>query len=308
MTALRAVALPLRLSVAAALLVLLVAAQPAQCGPPREAPWSAFTLQGARFGNTAVVAVERGMVAVAAAVPDFIESPRGEPLTASQPEIEKLSVTVSLTIFGGRRVRLENHLWFDPHTDTPLYLVRTRFGLKDYHQRFRFTREGAFRLQREPATAGETAKPPEAWTRIGRHFYPYPADGKLCPDIIESSQLILLAAARAAGPAWGVGPLCVFHKRQAHRVTLQTQPPQEVRFDYLEKRAAGERRRAGTVSAEGLRVASRPIGSYRGDVEDFIRGGARVFLHPAERLPLTVQGQMPLIGAVEMTLQTVEFR
>ena len=52
-----------------------------------------------------------------------------------------------------KRILLENRLWFDPRTNTPLYLERTRIGLKDYRQWFRFTAEGVFRLQQEPASA-----------------------------------------------------------------------------------------------------------------------------------------------------------
>lgn len=291
----------------AAGLLLLVAGQAA--GAPAAAPaWSSFTMQASRLGSTATAVVERRMVAAAAARSGFIDSPRGRPLEATQAEVQKLSTTVILEIAGGRRIRLENHLWSDPHTGSPLYLVRTRGGLKDYHQQFRFTREGVFRRQWEPASAREAAGPPESWTKRGEHFYPFPGEGGGCPPIIESSQLILLTEAFSDDPPGDFGPLCVFHKRQVHRVSVQPLPPQEVRFDYLEKRAEGETRRDGNVSAEGFRVFSRPIGAYRGSVEDFIRSGARVFIAPSERLPLMISGEMPLVGPVEMRLLAVDLR
>lgn len=270
--------------------------------------WSAFTMQATRFGSTATAVVERQRVAAAAATPAFIDSPRGRPLEATHAEVQRLSITVTLEITAGRRVQLENHLWSDPHTNTPLYLVRTRFGLKDYHQQFRFTREGVFRRQREPSSAREAGKPPESWTKRGEHFYPYSRESAGCPPIIESSQLIHLAEELWADPSAPPGPLCVFHKRQVHRVSVQPQPPQPIRFDYLERGTDGEQRRAGTVSVPGMRLASQPIGSYRGNVEDFVRDGTFFYLSPEGRWPLVAVGEMPLFGRVEMRLKEITFR
>ncbi len=291
----------------AAVLLITVAGGAAGAGSSIPA-WSSFTMQATRFGSTATAVVERQLIAAAAATPVFIDSPRGRPLEATRAEVQQLSITVTLEITGGRRVQLENHLWSDPHTNTPLYLVRTRFGLKDYHQQFRFTREGVFRRQREPSSAREASKSPESWTKRGEHFYPFPGESAGCLPIIESSQLIPLAEELWADPVAGPGPLCVFHKRQVHRVSVQPQPPQPIRFDYLERGADGEQRRTGTVSAPGVRLASRPIGSYRGGVEDFVRDGTFFYLSPEGRWPLMAIGEMPLFGRVEMSLKEVTLR
>lgn len=290
---------------AAALLILL--AGPATGAPPAAPAWSSFTMQASRLGSTATAVVERRMIAASAARSVFIDSPRGRPLETAQAEVQKLSITVVIEITGGRRIRLENHLWSDPHTGSPLYLVRTRDGLKDYHQQFRFTREGVFRRQREPASAREAAGPPESWSKRGEHFYPFPGDGARCPPIIESSQLIPLAAAFGEDGLGNVGPLCVFHKRQVHRVRLQPQPPQPIRFDFLERGPDGEKRRVGTVSVPGMRLTSQPIGSYRGNVEDFVREGTFFFLSPEGSWPLAAVGEMPFFGQVEMSLTEITF-
>jgi hypothetical protein len=271
-------------------------------------PWSSLTLQAARLGSTATVKVEIEVLSAATESPKFLESPKGDPLQVSGPEVQRLSVTTTLDILGGRRIRLENHLWLDPSTNAPLYLVRTRFGIKDYHQQFRFTREGVFRRQREPATVGEMANPPNDWTRIGQNFYPYPDGRAGCPAIVETSQLVLLAEALGANAAGSLSPLCVFHKRQTHRVSVQTQPPQPVHFDYLEKRSVCENRRVGAVSVPGVLFTSRPIGYYRGSVEDFLRNGTRIYFSPAGNIPLLASGELPMIGRVEMTLKEVFLR
>lgn len=291
--------------------LLLAAALSAAAGPAAQGsgvPWSALTLQATQLGSTATTEVTLDLRPAASETPQFIESRRGQPLQASGAAVQKLSVATTLDIFGSRSVRFENQLWLDPLTRTPLYLIRTRFGLKDYHQRFRFTREGVFRQQREPASARETAEPPESWSKLGEHFYPYPPERPAGSPVIETSMLITLVGAFAAEPPDTIAALGVFHKRQVHRVSVQALPAQRVRFDYLEKRAGQETRRAGTVWAPGVAIASRPIGSYRGDVEDFIRDGSQLFLSPGDFLPLVVSGELPLIGRVEMELKEVHLK
>jgi len=294
-----------------AVLLAVAAALSAGAGPAAAAtdvPWSSLTLQASRLGNTATAEVKIEVLPAAAEIPKFIDSARGQPFPVSGADVLRLTVGTTLDIVGGKRVRFENQLWFDPHTNRPLYLVRTRSGLKDYHQRFRFTRGGVFRLQREPASAEEVAKPPEFWTKLGEHFYSYPSDREACSAAVETSMLIPLVGVLTSEHNTAAEPLCVFHKRQFHRVSVHPQPIQQIPFDYMEKRVGQEARRVGTVAAVGVSIASRPIGSYRGDVEDFIRGGSRLYLSPMERIPLVVSGELPLIGRVEMQLREIHLK
>jgi hypothetical protein len=291
----------------AAALAILTAWAPSAAGAV-DVPWSSFVLQGSRLGSAATAEVELEVLPAAVETPTFGDSPMGSPLEPAGAQVHKLSVVITLDILGGGRVRLENHLWFDPGSNTPLYLIRTRVGLKNYHQRFRFTREGVFRRQREPASAREIDAAPESWTRLGENFYPYPADRRGCPLIIETSQLILLAGAPIPEPGEIAGPICLFHKRHAHQVSVHGQPAQKIRFDYLEKRGDSEHRRVGGESALSVRIASRPLGSYRGDVEDFFRAGGQFWLDPEGRWPLVVSGELPLVGRVEMRLKQLRLK
>jgi hypothetical protein len=211
-------------------------------------------------------------------------------------------------ILGGRRVRFENHLWLDPLTETPLYLIRKRHGLKDHYQRFRFTREGVFRQQREPATGKEAEKPPDSWTRIGQNFYPYPPDRQGCSPVIETSMLIPRVGAMSPETWDSIESLCVFHKRQVHQVSARREPAQTLSYDYLEKKDGRDARRAGSVAAPAVSIASVPIGSYRGEVEEFFRDGSRLYVRPEDHAPLMVSGELPVIGRVELRLREIHLK
>jgi len=299
------------LVIAAALLVPGVrgeAADLAARGPgPFSVPWSFLSLQGERLGSRVAADVRIEALRTVVEQGRFLPSPRGEPVRPSGPEVLKLSLRIQIDIIGRQRILLENQVWFDPQTGLPLYLIRMRFGLSDYHQQFRFTQEGVFRRQREPASAAEALKPPESWSKVGENFYEYPPNEAGGHPVSET--LIYLLSGGAVPPRGEVGLLSVFHKRQLHRVSVRASVAEPVTFDYLEKNGAVESRRSGTVQAQKIRIESRPIGSYKGDVEDFdfVNNGMLVYLSLDGRLPLRVSCEVPLIGRVDLSLKEIRY-
>jgi hypothetical protein len=102
--------------------------------------------------------------------------------------------------------------------------------------------------------------------------------------------------------------VCVFHKRHLHRVSFNPGTATTVSVDFLEKTPAGENRRSGVMPAKRIRVESQPLGSYRGDVEDFFGDGMLLHVSPDGRLPLMVSCELPLIGRMELRLKEIHFR
>lgn len=271
-------------------------------------PWSFLSLQADRLGSRVAADVRIEALLADVEQNQFLPSPRGEPVGLSGPEVLKLSLRIQLDIIGRQPIQLESQAWLDPRTGLPHYLVRTRFGLSDYYQRFRFTQEGVFRRQREPASSAETAKPPESWSTVGEHYYLYPPNEGGGHAVSET--LIYLVSNGAVPPKGEVGLLSVFHKRQLHRVSVRASVTEPVAFDYLETNGVGKSRRSGTALAQKIRIESRPIDSYRGDVEDFdfVKDGMLVYLSLDGRLPLKLSCEVPLIGRVDLSLKEIRFR
>jgi hypothetical protein len=276
--------------------------------PARIAAWSYASFQAERLGGNVTAEVRIAALPAAAEQAAFMPSPKGEPFRVSGPDVVKLSIHIRIDIIGRGPLKVENHIWFDPQDGTPLFLVRTRSGLDDYYQQFRFTREGVFRRQREPASAAEAVRPPEFWTKRGENFYANPPDETNCRPVLETSTLIYLFSAASAKAPPDTVPLCVFHKRQFHRVSLQASLVEPVGFDFLEKKGGAETRRAETAPARVLRIESRPIGSYRGQVEDFFRDGTLLMVSLDGSLPLMASCEIPLIGRVEMKLKEIHLK
>jgi hypothetical protein len=233
------------LLVAILLTVLAPAVQAQPAAESGRVPWTFFALQAERLGNRITTEVRIATLPAAAERARFLPGPT------------------------------------DPKDGTPLFRIRTRSGLDDYHQLFWFTREGVFRRQYEPASPVEAARPPESWTKRGEHFYPYGPAAQGCPKVLESSILIDLLSATPVPEKEGAPSVCVFHKRHLHRVSFNPGTATTVSVDFLEKTPAGENRRSGVMPAKRIRIESQP---------------------------LMVSCELPLIGRMELRLKEIHFR
>jgi hypothetical protein len=295
--------------IAAILLTVHAPAAPAQPAlDPGRVPWTFFALQAEKLGNRITTQVRIATLPAAAERARFAPSPQGVAFSPAGPELVKLSAITVIEILGRQPVRIESQVWFDPQNGAPLFCTRTRSGVDDYDQRFWFTREGVHRRQREPASRIEAAGPADAWTKLGEHFYPYGPAARGCPRVLETSTLIYLLSAIPITEKQAAPPVCVFHKRHLHRVRFNPEAAPMVSVDFLEKTPAGENRRSGAMPAQRIRIESQPVGSYRGEVEDFFEDGPLLHVSPDGRLPLMVSCELPLIGRMELRLKEIHLK
>ncbi len=241
-----------------------------------------------------------------AAPPDPAALPRGPANPTCSPgdgRLLRLSLTVRIDLPARSPIRIENHLWMAPQSNAPCFLLRLRHGLKDYEQAFRFTPRSALRRQREPASPREARLPPAGWSRIKEHLYPFPAG---CEAVLETSGLFYrLLSDRAVSNS--AEPLCVFHKRQVHRVRVEEEELEEIAFDYLEQKGDAVERRSGRMPARGLRLFSEPVGAFRGEREEFFKDGTRLVLSRQEGIPLSAGFELPLLGWVDLRLVELQW-
>jgi hypothetical protein len=199
---------------------------------------------------------------------------------------------------------MENRLWFDPVSLAPLRLIRARGGYDDYLQWFVFGRDQVFRRQYEPENLRQAKGPPENWTRVSEKGFDFRAES--CPSPAETSMLVYLLSDAVARGALELGPRCVFHKRQLHRLSFRTERQPGLPYDYLERRGDEARRHAGVGEAVTIRIESTPVGAYDGGVEPWFKDGYLTFSADG-RLPLAVACDLPVVGQVELRLAELRF-
>ncbi len=296
-----------KLTAVMVLLVLAIARNAVDAGEkttatPPAVPWSALRFQAEKMAGriTAEVWIEPEP---AASLPSGRwPAVKGEPLRPEGPTLLKLSIRLTVEPPGMAPLRMENRLWFDPKSGAPMRLIRTRAGIDDYVQWFVFGREQVFRRQHEPGNPRQATGPPESWTRVSERAYAFRAEG--CPRPAETSMLVYLLSDAVARGALDLGPRCVFHKRQLHRLSFRTERQERVPYDYLEQSVGEPQRRTGAGDAVTVRIESTPVGTYDGSVEPWFKEGFLTFSADG-RLPLVVACDLPVVGHVELRLDEV---
>lgn len=295
------------LTAAALLLVLAIGPDPVDAGEkagasPSVVPWTALRYRAEKMAGriTAEVWIEPEP---GASTPSGLwPAVKGEALRPQGPTVLSLAIRLTIEPPGMAPLRMANRLWFDPASLAPLRLVRTRAGYDDYVQWFVFGSERVFRRQHEPGNPRQAAGPPERWTRVSERAFAFRAEG--CPSPAETSMLVYLLSDAVARGALDLGPRCVFHKRQLHRLSFRTERQHDLPYDYVEQRGGESQRRAGTGDAVTIRIDSTPVGSYDGGVEPWFKEGFLTFSADG-RLPLVVACDLPVVGHVELRLDEV---
>jgi hypothetical protein len=206
-------------------------------------------------------------------------------------------------------VKIHNRIWFNPADASALGRVRLRRGEDDFKKIYRFTEQGVFRHRIEPKDKSEARLEPDKWTDIKDTFYPYDIKQLNCSGVSERSVLIYILSAAALSKSNKPLTICVFGKRQLHRVQLRKEGILPIKIDYIEKNQQAEIRKEGTVKALKMAITARPVVPHLEDVENFSFLGFHkditIYLEPTSGLPIQASGIIPTIGKAPLNLREV---
>jgi len=271
--------------------------------------WDELLLQAKKFTATLNVQIRLASLPAADAQGALPKSPRGTPVQPSGPRLCHLILNMGIDATFRDHVQILNEVWFDPRTAAVLGRIRLRQGQDDFKKTYRFTRQGVFRHRREPLNKKEIPLEPEKWTDIKDTFYAYDLARMGCPQVSERLALLYLLSAADLSENSGPLSLCVFGKRQLHRVTLRPQGLYPLTVDYLEKTVKNQVRKEGPVKALKIVVETRPMDSDLKADEDFSLLGLHkeiiIYLDPVSRVPLQISGNTPAAGRTDLNLRQV---
>ncbi|MFO7497577.1 MAG: hypothetical protein R6X05_18285 [Desulfobacterales bacterium] len=242
----------------------------------------------------------------------LLKSPRGTPLTASAPETLHLTLDMMIDFAFRNPVNISNKVWFNPNDAAALGRFRLRRGEDDFEKTYRFTEQGVFRRNREPQTKEEAKRDPDKWPYVVDTFYPHDPDRLGCPAVTDGLALIYIVS--AAESLQGSQPLslCVFGKRQLHRVQLKPHGVQILKVDFIEKKQQAETRLKGDLKALKIALEAAPMASELDEMENFSFLGLHknivIFIDPASNLPLQVTGEISTVGKATLKLLEVQLR
>ena len=168
----------------------------------------------------------------------LLSTPQGHPIRPASAGASQMTVNTTIDPRFRSGVSIYNRIWFNSADATALGRIRLRRGEDDFKKIYRFTKQGVFRHRLEPKNKKEASQAPENWTDIKDSFYPYDQNRLGCPGVSERSLPIYILSAVTTYRLEDAFYLCVFGKRQLHRVTLRKAGESLLKINYIEKKTA----------------------------------------------------------------------
>ncbi len=200
-------------------------------------------------------------------------------------------------------------VWFVPRDASALQRRRDKIGKSANRKTFRYLLHGVQRVRLEPDGLQEAKLPPEQWTIIKEHFYPYgPAEAD-CSVLSDPALLLFIAS---AGVLTGEGErldVCVFNKQTLYRARLSAAALQPLAVDYAEIGPESRNDIERDITARKIRLEARSSGAgdFEPDPFEFFEmpGDIEIFLDESSRIPVQVVGNVPGLGRIVFTLSEV---
>jgi len=269
--------------------------------------WAHLSFYAKNFWVEVSTDIQLGSITTSELGAVLLHSPEGTPIKPATSEAIQMTINTTLDPSFRSPVNIYNRIWFNPTDASALGRIRLRRGEDDFKKMYRFTEQGVFRHRMEPKDKDEARLEPENWKDIKDSFYPYDLNRIGCPGVTERSVLIYIVSAAAALKISDPLSLCVFDKRQLHRVRLRHAGVSPIKVDYIEKRKKGEIRKQGIVKALKITLSSEPMESDLKTAENFsflgFHRNISLYLDPISHLPVQASGTIPAVGNVHLKLQ-----
>jgi len=237
-------------------------------------------------------------------------SRQGIPIKLDSDRVSQMTVNTVIDPVFRPPVNIYNRIWFNPRDAEALGRIRLRRGEDDFKKIYRFTDRGVFRHRMEPKDIKEALQEPEKWTDIKDSFYPYNLTQLGCTIATERSLLLYILSAAEISKIGNSFSLCVFGKRQLHRLQLKQEGTYPVNVNFMDNTQPNEIRKQERINAIKIAITAEPMESDLNEVENFsflgLHKDISIFIDPATHFPVQVSGIIPGIGTVHLKLNEVK--
>jgi len=232
--------------------------------------------------------------------------------TASE---HRLQLTVDFAVQGAflGETRYKESTIFNESTLLPYQRNRVMDnGTEKWVKVYYWQEKGVRRHRILPANDREENLSPERWTRRTTSFYPYPQKSNNCGTILDASLLLYLLSTRTTDQNQAPFTVCVFGKKQLHRLSIAQTNSTPISVAFLSRSASQNI----TVAKETLplvyAIAVETIPPANEEPETFsffgLNNDIRIAIDKNTRLPLRIQGINNSIGPLVLNLQEVSWQ
>jgi len=235
--------------------------------------------------------------------------PGGDPVGPAGAAVWQMTSTMNV-LYTGQVYRSE--VWFSSGVGSPLLRYRDKLGRDANRKAYRYLEDGVRRRRIEPDGSAEAEQPPERWSRIKEHVFPYGPSRADCPVILDPNLLFVIASTGVVARADGPVSVCVFNKKTIYRAQLTPGPDESLPVAYVERTAGARREVRGEARVRTLRLDAQAAAGGGIEPEPFeffeMVGTIEIDLDAESGLPLRISGQIGPFGQVVVELAEADLR
>ncbi len=202
--------------------------------------------------------------------------------------------------------------WFLTGDGAALKRRRLKTGKEPSQQTFWYLAEGVRRERADPGARKENKLPPEQWTRVREHFYPFGPPRNGCTTVTDPLVLVLMARTAMGPQAPSQDGLCAFNKKTLHHTSWKPAATRKLEVDYklvggttptrVKRRVAARKAILKSKAAYGAGKKPDPFELFE------MTGDIAIWLDESSRLPLQSSGEVSGIGRVTFALTEATLR
>jgi len=274
--------------------------------------WNRLSYRTKNFFVTVATDVHLKTIPTKEAGEFLITVPQGVALQAEGTQIFAITAHSVIDPLFGSTNTFQTKAWYNQKNTTVLQRIRLRQGNEKWKKTYRFTNKGVFRLRKKPNNSGEAKLPLERWTNVEESFFSYDLSNAGCLGILEPSVLLYLVSAIDFTLGKKNLNLCVFNKKQLHKVQIRPEGLKRLKVNYTEKSKEREISRKGEIEAVKLSIKTRSLAGKEKKAEPFsflgLKGDFDIYIDRTSKIPVQICGQIPGLGKVKIRLQKIELR
>ncbi len=296
-----------KFSAAVSALVILTVLIPLSSAQEERIPWTELIFKGSKFLTSTMIKIKLSSEdqvegnfspEIGADIDDCFETVNGN---------KPLRVQSSSRSAGVSQNQYEEKVWFDETTVSPTRRIRFGKGDSPWEKIYCWEDRGIRRLKKMPGNHSETKQPVNKWTKRTTSFYEYPEEAGECAVISDPSLIFYILSAMDSGRQGEPFEICVFGKKQLHRITIAEEKSSRLKVSYKARLLSGETTVEGNITPVVFSVTTQSFAPDDREPEIFSLFGLnrdiRIYMDQDKRLPVRVSGTNDSIGRVVLNLR-----
>jgi len=274
-------------------------------------PWRRLSFKAESFFGKVTTEIRLAALPAKEAADLLIAVPQADALQPPGATVISITVDSNIDPLIAPKENLNTRSLCNPDDGAVLQRATLRQGGKIWQKSYRFLPNGVFHQRKKPVGNKQLEVPPEQWKTFEKRWYQYNGTHPECPAVLDPGELLYLAPVINFSEQKNPLSLCVFNKKQLHRVTVTAAGASRLKVNYLERLPDKQIRREGSIDVIKVSFQSRVLDSGDKEFEEFsflgLQGDFEIYVAGATGIPVQINGQIPGIGKLHFRLDEVEF-